>query len=256
MRAERTERPTQRRRQKARRRGTVARSREVASALVLLALGALLAWNPGVLLSQWKQFFRVSLDAAVSRDTFDTLAAGPLLSSFGWTMFVLSGLFLIAIWFVAVLGMVAQEGMVFAADPVRLRAERLSPAENLRKLFSLAALARTLQSFLPVAALLALVGALLVRDWPLILSSTAAGWASAVRMLFSVLMELMWKAALLFLAWAGVDYMLQRWHHEQGLRMTKQEQRDEQRESEGPPEIRNRQRRLRNQLRQRSLSST
>ena len=249
MSAERAERATQRKRQQARRRGMIPRSRELASALVILALTGLLAWNPWILLREWKAFFRAGLDAAVSEDV---LAAGPLLVSMGWTAFAMGGLFLIAIWFVAVLGMTAQEGVVFASQPVQPRTERLNPAVNLKNLFSPAGLARTLRSMVPVAGMAMLAAYLLLRDWRAIVtvSSLDGGWVAAVKGIFGLLFELAWMAGVLFLVWAGVDYALQRWQHEWNLRMSRQEKKDELRETEGPPEIRARQRRLRRNLRE------
>ena len=65
--------------------------------------------------------------------------------------------------------------------------------------------------------------------------------------------EVGWKASLVLLGWAVVDYIFERQHHESGLRMSKQEVRDEYKETEGNPIIKQRIRRLQHQVRRRKM---
>src|SRR5207302_1455117 len=61
--------------------------------------------------------------------------------------------------------------------------------------------------------------------------------------------ELAWKASLVLLAWSGADYFLERWRHENELKMSRQDLRDEFKETEGNPAVKMRIRRLQRQAR-------
>jgi flagellar biosynthetic protein FlhB len=65
--------------------------------------------------------------------------------------------------------------------------------------------------------------------------------------------ELAWKASLVLLMWAAADYMLERWHFENELKMSRQELRDEFHEMEGNPATKQRIRRLQRQARRRRM---
>jgi flagellar biosynthetic protein FlhB len=70
----------------------------------------------------------------------------------------------------------------------------------------------------------------------------------------SMLFELAWKFGLVLLAWSGLDYFLQRRNYEQSLRMTKQEVKQESKDTDGNPLIRGRMRRLRRALMRKLLA--
>jgi flagellar biosynthetic protein FlhB len=65
--------------------------------------------------------------------------------------------------------------------------------------------------------------------------------------------EVAWKGSLVLLAWAGADYFLERQRHENDLKMSKQEQKDEFKETEGHPAIKQRIRRLQRQSRRKRM---
>ena len=65
--------------------------------------------------------------------------------------------------------------------------------------------------------------------------------------------EVAWKGSLVLLVWAGADYFLERQRHENDMKMSKQEQKDEFKETEGHPAIKQRIRRLQRQSRRRRM---
>jgi flagellar biosynthesis component FlhA len=86
---------------------------------------------------------------------------------------------------------------------------------------------------------------ILTRDWralPVLLRDNRAGVAAFV---MARIFEVAWKGCLVRLVWAGADYFLERQRHENDLKMTRQEQKDEFKETEGNPAVKQRIRRLR-----------
>jgi flagellar biosynthetic protein FlhB len=65
--------------------------------------------------------------------------------------------------------------------------------------------------------------------------------------------ELAWKASLILLAWSAADYFLERWRHENDLKMSRQDLRDEFKETEGSATVKGRIRRLQRQARRRRM---
>jgi flagellar biosynthetic protein FlhB len=69
----------------------------------------------------------------------------------------------------------------------------------------------------------------------------------------SMLIEILWKSGLMFALWAGVDYMFLWWKNEGDLKMSRQEMRDELKQTEGRPETKARFRRIQRQVRRRQM---
>jgi flagellar biosynthetic protein FlhB len=98
-----------------------------------------------------------------------------------------------------------------------------------------------------------LVTAVYLRDWPRIVSSGAMSPEGFSAALGSRLFEASWKCGLVLVLWAAVDYLARRQKLEGDLRMTKQEVREEVKESEGNPQIKARIRKLQRQVRRKQM---
>ncbi len=152
-------------------------------------------------------------------------------------------------WMLSVLGGVAQGGMVFAPEALIPKIERLSPAQKLGQIFSLTGLSGLLKSLLPFAA----IGYRRLRHHPgtldaIVVASNTSLWTFS-RFLLTVIFEVAWKSALVLLVWAMVDYFLT-WRKSEGdLRMSKEEMRQESKDTDGNPQIKMRIRRLQRQMR-------
>jgi flagellar biosynthetic protein FlhB len=246
----RTEQATPRRRTKAREKGQVLRARDLAAALTLLAVVLLLAWNPQLSVARWQGYFSRLLDASVRTDWSETT---PVI---GWTGLAvaqwLAPVFAVA-FFVAVGATLARGGVVFAAEALVPDMSRLSPANNLKQLFSLAGWSRVLRSLLPSGVIFYLALRLILRDAPLILHSSRLHSRASLALVGKLCFDLAWQSGLVMLVWSGVDFLLQRQTFETSLRMTKQEVRQESKDSDGNPAIRGRIRRLRRELLRRTL---
>jgi flagellar biosynthetic protein FlhB len=239
-----TEKPTPRRRQKAREQGQIARSRDLVAALGTLTAILLLAWQLPAFVSDWRGLLRRELDSA-------SASPDQLLPGWRTDLLIFRGAALAAglSWMIATLGGVAQGGLVFAPSALTPNLSRLSPASRLGQLFSLSAVSHLLKALLPTAVIVYLAIALLARDWlrlPALLHGSGSG---LVAFTTGHMFELAWKASLVLLIWSGTDYFLERWRHENELKMSRQDLRDEFKETEGNPAVKMRIRRLQRQAR-------
>jgi flagellar biosynthetic protein FlhB len=245
-----TEKATPRHRQNARNRGQVTRSRELSGALSLSAVAGVVYLMGRDAVPHWTHFFRATLDMA-NADSFDP--AGPLLF---WTSIeavrwvypiVLTGCA------VSIVAGLAQGGFVFAPEALAFQFGRLSPAERVRQLFSPTGLSNILKSLLPFTAI-AWIGVAAIRThWPDILGSSYVDARRFASLISSILLEIFWKSGLVLLVWAGVDYLFLWWKSEGDLKMSRQDVRDELKQTEGRPENKARIRRLQRQSRRKQM---
>jgi len=247
----RTEKATPKRRTKAREHGQVLRSRDLVSAVTLLGLVAIMAWNPAIWVARWQRYFTSLLDVAAST-RWDS-GGVPLLAPTGSVVLLWAGPLLATAFIVAVGGTLAQGVPTFAVEALIPNFERLNPVNHLQQLFSLAGISRVLRSLLPTSIILYLAIKLIQARAETILHATRLHAEGLLALLGSLCVGLAYRSILVFIGWSALDYFLQWRTYEKSLRMTKQEVRDEGRENEGNPEIRGRIKRLRREMARKSL---
>jgi flagellar biosynthesis protein FlhB len=244
----RTERATPRRRQKAREQGQIARSRDLVAGVGTMAGVLLLSWQLPAFTANWRGLLRSQLDSAATHP-------GEAMVPWPGSFFLFRGIGLAASlsWLAATVSGVAQGGLVFAPSALAPSLSRLSPASRLGQLFSLSAVSRMLKTLLPTAAIVALAVSLLARDWARLPALLYGNGRGMLAFTVSRMFELAWKAALVLLIWSVADYLLERQRHENELKMSRQDLRDELKDTEGNPAIKQRIRRLQRQARRRRM---
>lgn len=240
---EKTEAPTPRRREEARNKGQVARSQDLSAALLMLGTMILLRTFGGRLLAMLIASLQRNLDvndpasaaaldvrrAVASVATGALAAAGPLMLG----MIVLG-----------LLAHLVQVGFLVSSESLTPNLSKLSPISGLKRLFS----TRTLVQFAMNLLKLAFVSgagyvAICSRLDKIMLALDVGGWQQ-IAVMSTVLYEVGVILASVLLVLALLDYAWQRWKHEQELKMTKEEVKEELRRMEGDPLIKQRRRRM------------
>lgn len=243
-----TERATPRRRQKAREQGQVARSRDLVAGIGAVTAIGLLAWQLPQFAADWRGLVRQGIETAAS-------SPEQALPNWRSQLFILRGIALAAglSWVLATAAGLAQGGLVFAPGALSPSLSRLSPASRFGQLFSLSALSRMLKSLLPTAVIVYLAVLLLARDWRNLCGLLRGSGSGILGFTAGRMFELAWKGALVLVVWSAADYLLERWRHENELKMSRQDLRDEFKETEGNPAVKMRIRRLQRQARRRQM---
>lgn len=250
--SQRTEKPTQRRLQKAREQGRFPVSKEALSAVMFtVAVVLTIRFFPDWI-ELWQRLTRFLVGQAFTNHFSErtALRIWQMVLIEGMTPLLTIGALVVTAGFAL---QVAMTGFGFAHGRLQPELSRLNPASRLKQLpgqnlFSAA------QSVMLLAALALIVVFALpgwfdaMRSLPLRpLPVAIAGAGAAIE-------GLLWKAVFLFLILGSVDYVRQRMKHMRELRMTKQEVRDEHKENEGNPQIKQKVRRLqRDALRRRMM---
>ena len=249
---ERSEQPTAKRLSEARKKGQVARSRELNTLLVML-VSALTLW----LFSASAMTGFVAIVSEALSPSGDVLRE-PELIPVHLMQVMMSALVLIApflaITVVAALaGPALMGGMLFSAEAIAFKAEKLDPIKGLGRVFStkgLIELVKALLKFFLVLGVAALIYKFLERDvMSLITLDVREGIARSGSMIMVALVLL--SATLVLIAAIDVPYQL--WSHNKQMRMTKQEIKDESKETDGRPEVKSRIRQLQHEVSQRRM---
>lgn len=246
MSQQRTEPATPRRRQEARRRGQVARSADLSHGAALLAavvVGSLAVPSGFQRLAGYTQRVLGHPDPG-SVAVLAAEGAAAALSVAGPVV----GAALVA----GVAVGLAQTGGLFTAKPLEPQLDRLNPVRALERLFSWRSAAELVKAVLKLAAVAGAVWAPLQQATaqvrPVAPSATElAAWLGGV--VHAVALR---GAAALF-AVGGLDYLYQRFEYERSLRMTRQEVREDLKETEGDPLVKSRQRSRQRELARRRM---
>ncbi len=249
---ERSEKATPRKQQKAREKGQVPRSKELTTAFVLLVSPlSLMAVSGDVA----ESFTRVSqLAFSVNRShLFDdnymfTALAGSI--AFVFSAFTL---FFAAVFIVSAIVPTLMGGLTFSMGSIAPKGNRLSPLAGFKRMFGLNA-AVELGKAIGKFALIALVAYLVIDSnflnyMQLGHSTPHHEVVTAINLILSGL--LLVSASLIIIALIDVPYQL--WNHARQLKMTKQEIKDEYKETEGKPEVKSRIRQVQRELAHRRM---
>lgn len=244
---ERTERPTARRRASSRRRGQVARSADLTSAAVLLgALGGF-AFTGERFLGNLVAVMAEGIGRA-SRSELGADQAISLLIHAGVAVTRLTWPFLVVPAVVAIAGQLAQTRFALAQGALSPQWSRLNPLAGLARLLGRRGMFEASKAFAKLVAIGVVGYGAVSADWPRLLALGPGGPAAIIGGVSGVVLDLWLAVGAAFLALAAFDYGYQWWEHERGLRMTREELREEQRNTEGNPLLRTRLRALHRQL--------
>jgi flagellar biosynthesis protein FlhB len=233
---EKTLEPTPHRRQQARREGHVAKSHELSSAGMLLAGLAVLVMLGGGLVGFIVEYCRRQLGG----EPWLTANADFAVSQWNGTLWTLGRYLLPILGLICLAGVtvnVLQIGFLFLPQRLAFDFSRLDPIQGLRRIFSAAGTVHLGFGVVKLVVVFAITGAVLYQQLGAIVAlcelPPPALAAQMVQILFWTLLKI--GAALLVLA--ILDYAYQWWRHEQDLKMTPQELREELRNLEGNPQV-------------------
>lgn len=235
--ADRTEQPTARRLQKARSEGRVAHSIELPASAVMLASMTMItlsgAWMASGLMAMCRQGFALDQSLLHSPQQLPMAAAEALSRAFG---LVLPMLLVTAV--VAVISSGMTGGFLFSLKALRPDFSKVHPLNGLERMFgtrALIELGKTLAKFVLVGGVLV---AVLQAQTPSLAQLGRMPLEPAIETTARIVTQSALWVTMSLLLIALIDVPLQRMQFFRGMRMSKQEIKDELKESEGRPEVR------------------
>ena len=238
---EKTEEPTQRRIDKAKEDGQILTSKEVfvfANISMGLLVMLLTISYGGVGLSNWSTLFRLD-----SVDKLDDLIAGKLMDSF-WLLFQSSMLVGLPIVIVNLFTQAAVGGLNFAPKAMKFKGNRINPISGLKRMFSMKALVELGKSILKVVLLFGIATAIMFQFMLGVLNFPSLTLPKMLEVMRYVIPLLIGALLVVLAIIAAIDYFWQRHTHIKQLRMSRQDLKDEYKQTEGSPEVKAKIRRM------------
>jgi flagellar biosynthetic protein FlhB len=235
-----TEKATPKRRQKAREEGSVPRSADFDGAMLLWGNFFLLMGLGGATLAlltkQVAHFLSLAQPGALSEAGRVSLL-GDVMVILGRLLLPFLGLNLL----VALATGFAQRGFTFSAKPLQPKFDRLNPAQGFKRIFSSKAMVDLIKSLAKFALLAWVAYLVLVPRIPILLATLKLPLGQSLTIFQGAVFALYRNVMLAMLLLALTDFAWQRHSWEKSIRMTKQEVKDEGKDSDGSPEIKQKQ---------------
>ena len=250
--ADKSEEPTGKRLEESRKKGQIARSKELNTLAVTLtgtmALIIFGAYMGNVLMDIMRGNFSLPREVLMSERSM----ALYLLAS-GKEALLAMQPFLIALLIASIVGPIALGGWLFSTEALQPKASRMNPLAGLKRMFSVQALVELLKALAKFLVILAVALVVLSVDQDDLLAIANEPIEPAILHSLKVVgWSAFWLSCGLILI-AAVDAPFQLWSHKQKLMMTKQEVRDEYKDTEGKPEVKGRIRQLQREMAERRM---
>jgi flagellar biosynthetic protein FlhB len=248
-----TERATQHRREKARKEGDILHSRELSAAAGTLAGVMVLGALGSHLLVSWRTSFAAFLDLGLPARWEPAEIQPTLFALRKLTFEILAppGAMMAAVAAASLgVGVLQTGGINFHPGSAGFKLDRINPVSNIKNLFSLRAAARLAKSLIPAGILTVFCVQRIGRQLTLPPFSI-----TRLELLGADVYGLLLAAAWLLFAWSLIDYLVEWQSRESRLKMSREDLRDEYKETEGNPQIRGRIRNLQRQARRRKVKA-
>jgi flagellar biosynthetic protein FlhB len=249
---EKTEQATDTRREEFRKRGQVAHSRELSSALFFLAAAGSIymisRYSASHIFDIFNSAFGLDMVESVRKGNF--LEAGKL-AALKATYVLLP--IMVGAAVVGALASIVQIGFLSVEDAVTPKFEKIDPIAGFKRIFSLRALFEGFKSLVKIIFIGLIVYLMLkseVNKIPYLVGYSLEGMLEYLGFLA---VKLFFVVGMTMAGLAGIDYLYQRWDLEQQMMMTKQEVKEEHKQREGDPMIKARIRRIQREMSNRRM---
>ncbi len=252
---EKTEQATPKKREEARKKGQVAKSRELPSIAVLIGCLFCMSWGSMFFYHQLTRIMRYYLEQAgtmnVSIDNFPALYLVAT-KQFSITIAPL----LIVITVVGTLSNIVQTGPMWSPEALIPKFSQINPIEGFGRLFSAQSFSEFAKSLFKIGIVGWICYVTIKNQMHNFVPLLAQDPYQILSYMGTISFKLFWDTMIAMSAMVVLDYFFQRWEHERNLRMTKQEIKEEYKQTEGDPMVRSRIRSIQREMaRKRMMSS-
>ncbi len=236
---EKTEKATPKKRQDARKKGQTAKSQDISTAAVLLAVFLFLLMAGNYLKTGIFTLFKNSFQDYMLMDPTSGNLRIIFLSILKNLALYLGPILLVAL-IAGVAANLAQVGFMFTSEALQPKLEKINPISGFKRIFSIRSIVELVKSLLKISFVGIVTFTVLWQRMPdiLVLSQKTIGADLVILGSLSVQMGLYASGALLFLA--ILDFLYQKYDFEKSIRMSKQDIKDEYKNTEGDPLIKSR----------------
>lgn len=249
---EKTEQATDTRREEFRKRGQVAVTRELATALVFLASAVMLVSVGRFFFQNMTEVFNVSFGISMLKMVKQN-QMGDLFFFVGGKIMLLLAPILLSTMIIGVIAQLLQTGILQVEDALSPNLSRLNPLAAIGRIFSMKGIVEFIKSMLKMIVILGTIYFLLKSEINQIPHLSHMSLNELFTYTGKVLFKLLMGTGVFILVIAVADYFFQRWQIEKEMMMTKQEIKEEHKSREGDPMIKARIKKIQREMSQRKM---
>ncbi|MDJ0801548.1 MAG: flagellar biosynthesis protein FlhB [Desulfobacterales bacterium] len=235
--SDRTEKPTPKKLADARKKGQVAQSREIPSAMILLAALGFFYFAGGFMFQRMQVLITGSYQRLNAPVLQDALSASALARwCFDQVIVILMPIMLLLV-VVGVMANISQFGFLMKENALAPDFKKINPLTGLKRLVSLKSLVELVKSVFKILFVGAIAYLILKRDLDVIPALTQMDVADIMVFTGEAAFKIAFFVCLGLIVLAAADFSYQRWQHQKELMMTKQEIKEERKQMDGDPQI-------------------
>ncbi len=252
---EKTEEPTAKKLEDARKKGQVMRSTEVVTAATLLAFFFMLKIFVGFIGNRFMTSFRQTIGfiSDYTSEPFTLNTARTIIRGSFWNIIVAAFPIMIVGLVVTIVAIVFQVKWKVTAEPLKPKFDKFNPVTGMKRLFSKDKIMDLFKSIAKVVILAYVVYSYLKNQWPLIYKMYSYTLPHAIAVIGDTVINVGIRISALFAVIAMFDLFYQKWKYHQDMMMSKQEVKDEYKNSEGDPKVKSQQKQRMQQASQRRM---
>ena len=258
MGGDKTEEPTAKKKRDAKKKGNVAKSKEVTTAMTLLATLIIIYTMSDFIILEIKNFISdflsIGLKTDINISVLNKLGMKLLIAFM--KIFLPIGLLIMVF---GVIGNLIQTGLMFVGEGLKPQISKLNPINGFKNMFSLKALGNLVKSIVIIVVLFNIGYSFLEKNFEGIIKSGDIYLPFLLDTIIELIKGLLGRICLAVVVIAIIDYVYQRYTHNKELKMTKQEVKEEYKQMEGDPhikgKIKQKQREMANQRMMQSVPS-
>ena len=231
---EKTEQATPRRREKAREEGQVAKSKDLTDAITLFASMLLLQFFMGTTFGKLKQLMR----GALTFDYLSRINRESIVSLFSFYLFENFKLIIPYLIFTAILGAAInflQIGPMLNVKGLMPKFDKINPIKGVKNLFSLRSFVELIKSIFKILVVATTAYLVLKNEWQILWDIPFMSLNEGVIVIGKIILKLGMVVSIILIALGIGDFVYQKYEFEKNIRMSKQEVKQEHKESEGDP---------------------
>lgn len=238
---EKTEKATQKKRQDARKKGQVLQSKDVGTAVVLLAVFASLRLLGGYMFDNITGFLKKIINDYMNKQ--DVYSMGMITSLYTESvkvMFLTCGPILAIAMFSGMMTNYLQVGVLFTTETLMPKFSKLNPLSGVKRMFSMRSFVELFKAVIKICIVSYVVYSYLSSEVTNIMILMDMTVAEAAVYIGSTIVGVALRICIALIVLSFIDYGYQWWQHEKDLKMSKEEIKEEYKQVEGNPEIKSR----------------
>ena len=234
--SDKTEEPTPKKKKDARKQGNIAKSAEVNKAMTFIAILVVIYMMSGSIISELQGFIVNILSGDFSMTMNDNTIKILMFKVMMSFMKIVLPISLIIMVF-GILGSLIQTGLFFSMESLKPKFSKLNPLTGLKNMFSMKAIVNLIKSMVVICIMIYLGYSFMSKNFEGIIKSGDIYLPYMFNIVLDLIKSILTSITLAVAVVAAHDYGYEKFSHKKGLKMTKQEVKEEYKQMEGDPHI-------------------